>query len=141
MQAIKLLILIIISGAVAATCAVLPVRVCFTDAESYAFYCGDTSANCREVHAENNFSLTKALLADVNGECAFYSADNFNMTDFLAQYGAEVIFTEELSDSVNYYCAADLPYSVQLYKAEINLHICVKQSRVLAASPIIFGGY
>ena len=63
------------------------------------------------------------------------------MDGFLRKVGGEIVFVEELSDSVNYYCRADLPYSVNLYGEEINLHICVKQSGVKIASPIIFGGY
>ena len=55
--------------------------------------------------------------------------------------GAEIIFTEELSDSVNYYCKANLPYKVKLYGEEINLHISVRENGVKVASPIIFGGY
>ena len=57
-----------------------------------------------------------------------------------SRFSCEVT-NEKLSGSVNYYCTADLPYSVELYGTEINLHICIKQSGVTVASPIIFGGY
>ena len=51
------------------------------------------------------------------------------------------MFSEELSDSVNYYCTADLPYAVTINGQVINLHICVRADSVKVASPIIFGGY
>ena len=60
---------------------------------------------------------------------------------FLSEVNGEIVFCEELSDSVNYYCTADLPYSVELYGREINLHICVRDDGVAVGSPIIFGGY
>lgn len=53
----------------------------------------------------------------------------------------EIVFCEKLSDSVNYYCKADLPYSVELYGKTINLHVCIRKDGVKVASPIIFGGY
>ena len=73
------------------------------------------------------------------GESAEYS--EFDFDDYLKSVNGEVIFTETLSDSVNYYCKADLPYSVNLYGNEINLHVCIKKDRVKVGSPIIFGGY
>ncbi len=141
MQAAKMFCILIISAAVMAVCAIAPVRTCFADAETYTFFCGTSSADCREIRTAENFSLTKALLNDVCGECAVYSAENFVLEDFLANYNAEVIFIETLTDSVNYYCTADLPYSTRLYGRQISLHVCVKDGAVLAASPIIFGGY
>ena len=49
------------------------------------------------------------------------------MKIFLQSVNGEIVFIETLSDSVNYYCKADFPYSVTLYGKEINLHICVKK--------------
>lgn len=119
--------------------AVLPPRVCFDGGENYVFYCGESSADCREVRVSFNADVERLLLSDVCGESAEY--ENFDLESFLKKVNGKVIFKETLSDSVNYYCAADLPYSVELYGHEINLHVCVKGNRARAASPIIFGGY
>ena len=54
-------------------------------------------------------------------ESTVYS--EFDLDGYLSSVGGEVIFVEELSDSVNYYCKANLPYSVILYGEEINLHV------------------
>lgn len=124
----------------AATLVVLPQRLLFRGGESYRFYLGDTSVSCREVFADGDIApLTRLTLNGVNGESAVYPS--LDIDAFLDGVGGEIIFKEELSDSVNYYCKADLPYSVTLYGEEINLHICVKDGSVTVASPIIFGGY
>ena len=83
--------------------------------------------------------LKKLSLSDICGECAEY--DELDISIYLQSVNGEIVFVETLSDSVNYYCKADLPYSVKLYGEEINLHICVKKDSVKVGSPIIFGGY
>ena len=120
--------------------AVLPSRLCFEGGESYTFYCGTSSADCREVVVSANAALTRLTLTNVCGEAASFSGD-FDLDGFLKSVNAEIVFVEELSDSVNYYCTADLPYSVNLYQREINLHVSVREDGVKVASPIIFGGY
>ncbi|MDE6868569.1 MAG: hypothetical protein K2J83_05455 [Clostridia bacterium] len=139
MRFLKLFAVTILAGAVIAAIAVLPSRLCFKGAESYTFFCGDTSKSCREISAEYNADLYKLALFDVCGECAEY--EDLDLTAFLKSVNGKIIFTETLYDSVNYYCKADLPYSVTLYGEEINLHICVKTQGIKVASPIIFGGY
>lgn len=141
MKLLKLAALSLISFAFLAAMIILPTRLLFEEAVSYTFFCGDTSKNCREIKTARCASLLKATLPDVCGECAEYEKDGFDLERFLSEKGAEVKFCETLSDSVNYYCSANLPYSVQLYGEEINLHVSVKGERVLVASPIIFGGY
>lgn len=119
--------------------AVLPSRLCFDGGENYTFYCGTSSADCREIVAGGGASLVRLTLTDVCGESVEYN--DFNLNSFLKSVNGKVVFCEELSDSVNYYCSADLPYSVNLYGREINLHVCVRDDKVKVASPIIFGGY
>ena len=139
MRFIKLLSVSLAAGAFIAALAFVPSRLCFENGESYTFFCGDSSKNCREVTTVGNAQLKRLTLKDVCGECTVYK--NFNLNEYLEQVNGEVIFVETLSDSVNYYCKADLPYSVNLYGEEINLHVCIKDSGVKVASPIIFGGY
>lgn len=118
----------------------LPNRLVFKGGESYRFYLGDTSLSCREVFCDRaSAPLLRLTLKDINGESATYSS--LDLDGFLKSVGGEILFTETLEDSVNYYCKANLPYSVELYGKEINLHICVKADGVTVASPIIFGGY
>ncbi|MDE6557558.1 MAG: hypothetical protein K2K39_00465 [Clostridia bacterium] len=120
--------------------AVLPNRLAFKGAESYSFFVGNTSKNCRVVTCSaQNASLTRLTLGEISGESATFSS--LDIDNFLEGVKGEIVFTETLSDSVNYYCTADLPYSVFIYETKINLHICVKEDSVTVASPIIFGGY
>ena len=135
----KLFALTIAAGILLAVITISQAKLCFNGAEGYAFFCGDTSKNCKEVRADDNAKLKKLTLAKVCGECAEYS--KLDIENFLQSVNGEIVFVESLSDSVNYYCKADLPYSVTLYGEEINLHICVKNESVKVGSPIIFGGY
>ena len=136
---LKLFALTIAAGILLAVITICQAKLCFNGAESYTFFCGDTSKNCREVRADDNAKLKKLTLSEICGECAEYS--QLDIESFLKSVNGEIVFVENIFDSVNYYCKADLPYSVTLYGEEINLHICVKESGVKVASPIIFGGY
>ena len=119
---------------------ILPHRLAFRGGDSYSFYIGNTSKNCRVVVTSGEkAALTRLTLTDVSGESATYSS--FDWRTFLDEVNGKVLFCEELSDSVNYYCEADLPYRVELYGKTVNLHICVKDGSVTIGTPIIFGGY
>lgn len=120
--------------------AALPDRLVFDGGERYTFYVGNTSKNCRVVSCNaNQAGLTRLALQNVCGESATFSS--LDIDGFLKSVKGEIMFEEKMSDSVNYYCKADLPYSVELYDTTINLHICVREDGVTVASPIIFGGY
>ena len=136
---LKLFALTVLAGLLIAIVTISQAKLCFKGAESYAFFCGDTSKNCREIQIDGNAKLKMFTLSDICGECAEYSS--LDIDSFLKSVNGEVVFVETLSDSVNYYCKAALPYSVTLYGEEINLHICVKNDGVKVGSPIIFGGF
>lgn len=139
MRFVKLFCVLFAAVAMIAVFALMSVKLCFESGESYTFFCGDTSKNCREVTVYGNPALIRLTLKDVCGESTFYR--DFDLEEYLKSVDGAIVFTEELSDSVNYYCKANLPYSVNLYGEEINLHVCVKDNGVKIASPIIFGGY
>ena len=140
MRVLKLGLTLLLAGVAVLLLAILPARLCFEGGTSYTFYCGTSSADCREVVVDNNAALTRLTLTKVCGEAVTFT-EGFDLDGFLKSVNGEVVFCEELSDSVNYYCTADLPYSVNLYQREINLHISVREDGVKVASPIIFGGY
>lgn len=139
MKLLKLLSVTLLAGAVLAAIAVLPSRLCFKDAESYAFFTGDTSKNFSEVTTDNDADAVRLTVGNLSGECAFYKS--LDLDGLLNSVNGEIVFVEEYEGSVNYYCKADLPYSVSLYGEEINLHVCYRADGVKVASPIIFGGY
>ncbi len=144
MGRIKTAVILLFTLALAAftviSIAVLPNKLLFSDGQSYRFYVGDTSLNCKEVFADGSYApFARLLLTDVNGESAVYK--ELDIEKLLISVEGEVVFYEEIEDSKNYYCKANLPYSINLYGEEINLHVCVKPSGVTVASPIIFGGY
>ena len=133
------LITVLLAVLIVSALILFPSRVCFADGENYTFYCGTSSADCREVRSAFNAEIERLFLTDVCGESAEY--EDFDLDSYLKKVNGQIVFIEELSDSVNYYCTADLPYSVDIRGAPINLHVCVRESNVKVASPIIFGGY
>ncbi len=139
MRLLKLLSVTLLAGAVLAAIAILPSRLCFKDAESYAFFTGNTSKNFSEVTADGEADAIRLTIGALSGECAFYTS--LDLDGLLKSVNGEIVFVEEYEGSVNYYCKANLPYSVSLYGEEINLHVCYRSDGVKVASPIIFGGY
>lgn len=139
MRLVKLLIVTVSAALVLAVISLFPKGLCFESGQTYTFYCGTSSADCRIVTVERGAALEKLSLTNVCGESTEY--ENLDVVQFLSALNGKIVHVERLSDSVNYYCTADLPYSVNLYGQEINLHISVRGDRVRVASPIIFGGY
>lgn len=138
--AVRMAAILIFAATLLLLVAAMQKRLIFSGGESYRFYIGDTSANCREIYSSSEAApILRLTLSDLSGECAAYS--RLNTEEFLRSVNGEIVFTEEVDGAVNYYCRADLPYSITLYGEEINLHICVTDERVLVGSPIIFGGY
>ena len=120
--------------------AALPDRLVFKGGERYTFYVGNTSKNCRVVScAASEAGLTRLTLKEVCGESATFSS--LDVDEFLASVNGEILFHEDIDGAVNYYCKADLPYSININGFTVNLHICVRESSVMVGSPIIFGGY
>ena len=133
------LVTVLLAVTIVAALIVFPSRVCFAGGENYTFYCGTSSADCREVRSSFNAEIERLFITDVCGESVEYK--EFDLDAYLKKVNGQIVFIEELSDSVNYYCTADLPYSVDIRGATINLHVCVRELSVKVASPIIFGGY
>ena len=119
--------------------AALPKRICFGGGENYVFYCGTSSSDCKTVRADKNAKLTRIFLNNVCGEGAEF--EELDINEFLLSVDGKVIFSESVAGITNYYCSANLPYSVTVDGAEINLHIAVCENTVKVGSPIIFGGY
>lgn len=135
----RLMLLTLCAAIICSAFVVFPSRLCFSGGENYTFYCGTSSADCREVRSALNAEIERLFLSNVCGESVEYKS--FDLNSYLKKVNGKVVFTEELSDSVNYYCTADLPYSVNISGYTVNLHVCVRKESVKVASPIIFGGY
>ncbi len=119
--------------------ALLPPRVCFADGNNHAFVLGSSSADCVEYKPRANCEMERLFLKDVCGESAEYA--DTDIEGYLQKFGGRVLFCETAGDSINYYCSAKLPYSVQIKGQTVNLQICVRENGVKLGTPIIFGGY
>ena len=138
MSFIKLTLATALSTLIIFAVATLPQTICFTGGENYIFYCGTSSADCKEVRSDNA-KFTRLFLTNVCGESAEFK--ELNIDEFLSSVGGQVVFSENAAGITSYYCSADLPYSVNLDGNEINLHIAVSETCVKVGTPIIFGGY
>lgn len=139
MQLARLFLLTISAVFVLAAVAFMPQNLCFESGDTYTFYCGTSSADCKVVTVQNFASAKKLSLKNVCGESTDYR--NFDLESFLKSVDGKVVFEEKFSDGVNYYCTAKLPYSVEINNQKINLHVSVRGDTARVASPIIFGGY
>lgn len=139
MRAVKLSLVAIFSALIIFGIASLPQRICFSGGENYEFYCGTSSSDCKIIRADKYAKLTRIFLSDVCGEGTQF--EQLDIDGFLASVDGKIIFSESAAGITNYYCSANLPYSVVIDGAEINLHIAVCENSVKVGSPIIFGGY
>lgn len=139
MRFIKLSLTALSAALIIFAIAALPKSVCFNDGYNYVFYCGTSSADCRVVRADGNAKLTRIFLNNVCGESAEFK--ELDIEKFLLSVGGEIVFSESAAGITNYYCSANLPYSVAIDGAKINLHIAVCENSIKVGTPIIFGGY
>ena len=139
MQFLKLFSSVALSFLTLVSICFFRAKPCFDGGENYTFYVGANSSSCKIVKAEGSPLLCKFSLKEVRGECATYKDKSLQYV--LQTFNAKIKFKETFLDGVNYYCTADLPYSITLYGQNINLHVCEKDGVLVVGSPIIFGGY
>ena len=139
MRFIKLSLTALSAALIIFAIAALPKSVCFNGGYNYVFYCGTSSADCRVMRADGNAKLTRIFLNNVCGESAEFK--ELDIEKFLLSVGGEIVFSESAAGITNYYCSANLPYSVAIDGTEINLHIAVCENSIKVGTPIIFGGY
>ena len=65
MKLAKLSLITIFALLFIAAVAYLPQRLCFNAGSTYTFYCGTSSADCREITASKNAATLKLVLTDV----------------------------------------------------------------------------
>jgi len=110
----------------------------FQKGERYEFYLGASSSS--KIVCSENPSLDKLLLGDVAGESVRYESGCAE--ELLLKYNAEILFTEEVSGIVNYYCSSPcFTHGVALNGYCVNLHIASDGERTAAGTPLIFGGF
>lgn len=97
-------------------------------------------------------TLSLADLTRVKGECVHtllseYEGGRYATKSDVAQaiaqkYGAEILFTEEVGETVSYYgYTSKWTDGLYLYGSKINLHIAIEGDRLAVGTPIIFDGF
>lgn len=124
-------------------CGVILLPVCllsfspfpFEQEKEYYLYSLSSQANI-----VNEPALLDLLF--VTGESARIKTEEINLEELLSNYGANVLFTENVDGALSYYCySPKLKSPVVLDGKSVNLHIIVKDKEVVLGSPVVFGGY
>ena len=102
-------------------------------------YIGSSSSLAR---IEEVDALSFMLLKGVKGESVELDYNEFNLSNFLKEFRAKLLFIEQTEEGVSYYAySPKIPYQKQINGKTVNLHVFVASERVKVGSPIIFGSF
>ena len=86
--------------------------------------------------------ISYVMLNGIKGESVSIDKLNFDVQEFLSDFGAEVILVENIDGGKSFYARTHKIKKVKEVKGEkINLHIFVGKERVVVGSPIIYGSF
>ena len=81
------------------------------------------------------------LVFNVRGESFKTEAAEFDLDEFLLQFDARVLFTEEIEQGVSYYAySSKIPYRRLVLGQTVNLHVFVGK-QITVGSPLIYGSF
>lgn len=87
-------------------------------------------------------ALSFMLLKGVKGESVELDYNEFNLSNFLKEFRAKLLFIEQTEEGVSYYAySPKIPYQKRINGKTVNLHVFVASERVKVGSPIIFGSF
>ena len=81
------------------------------------------------------------FIKGVSGESFKADKDTFDLDNFLNDFSAKIILTEEIAEGVSYYAFSNkIKYRSSVRGKTVNLHIFVGET-VTVGSPLIFGSF
>ena len=87
-------------------------------------------------------ALSFMLLKGVKGESIELDYGEFNLSSFLKEFRAKLLFVEQVKEGVSYYAySPKIPYEKRINGKMVNLHVFKSCKRVKVGSPIIFGSF
>ena len=136
---IKKLLVIIISITYLFSLKAVNVQPLFSSyADNFEIYLGASSSGSIIMADKISYSMFNGI----KGESASINKLNFDLQEFLSDFGAEVILVENIDDGISFYARTDKIKNVKEVKGKkINLHIFVGKERVVVGSPIIYGSF
>lgn len=82
------------------------------------------------------------LCRRVKGESFKCAAEFFSVEEFLNDFAAQIMFTEETKEGTSYYAFSEsIKYSKTFNDKRINLHVFVGSEQVTVGSPVIYGSF
>ncbi len=125
-----------------ATCLVLMFFVCnfpvfYNYTNKLEIY--DNGKSAGEIINVNSLS---SIFIHKYGEAIYLDKDEFCLQNFLNDFNASIIFTENLENGTCYYAySPQIKYVEKINGKNINLHVYVGKLNVKVGSPLIYGGY
>lgn len=115
-------------------------RPLFTEyANEFCLYVGSNSSNCsfREANEiEYLFSL------NVFGEGCRVEKNEFNLSEFLQDFSAEIVKQENIQDVTCVYAYSKKVKYLQIIDGKkVNLHVAITNDGIYLGSPIIYGSF
>lgn len=91
-------------------------------------------------------SLSLRDFSRIKGECVRFSLNGEEggnvLQELLEEYGATVLFSEEVDGVTSYYCyTAKWDNGLELSGQQVNLHVAFSDETCAVGTPIIFGGF
>ena len=110
-------------------------------ANSYELYLNENSSNAKIISAN---ATMYPFIHNKHGESCTVSMVNnkFDLSKFLIEMGADLVFTETLEEGTCYYAySPKIKYRKSVGDRIINLHVYIGKNTVKVGSPLIYGGY
>ncbi|MBQ8426337.1 MAG: hypothetical protein IJX16_01080 [Clostridia bacterium] len=106
--------------------------------DSFEVYTESASSNAVIVNATRySYPL---ISAKVGESCKIVG--QFDLTTFLEEMGASMVFTEQTEQGVSYYAySRRIRYNAFINGSDVNLHVFIGKSGVTVGSPLIFGSF
>ena len=135
----KGLLTLILSAAMTAAVAYLPVRPAFDEEGVYTVYRYSASSLAASERFEGNYIWDSRT---VEGESVSFMDASFDLAAALDRYAAKLLFSEQAGDVTVYYAFSPLlTYRAALCGQTVNLQIAVENERVTLGTPLIFGSF
>lgn len=119
-------------------------KTVFPAGKNYVFYRGSASSEAKIFSCPPAFAPVYKYMfsSSLTGESTTYAAGEYPAAEIVKNYEAEVLFTETVCGTVNYYCYTEkLGDTVKIGEYAVNLHIAENAAQTAAGTPIIFGGF
>ena len=107
-------------------------------ATEFEVYVGEASSSAQILSLDAN---SYPLVKDISGEAVKIDLEEFSLEQFLSDFSAKIVFSEQISEGISYYAfSPKIKYRKKVCGEIVNLQIFVGNS-VTVGTPIICGSF